>query len=75
MPTDPIVPMTTIPGIKAQHAIITPTCRMNRLDPFSEAVRRLRREYDACQLEANTGANFHLVLTVERPSLEAPDAD
>lgn len=64
---------TTIPGIKAVHAIITPTCRMNRTDAgaFDEAVRRLRDEYIACLRGAVTG-NFHLVLTVERREGETP---
>jgi hypothetical protein len=56
-------------GIKAVHAIITPTCRNNRghIEAFDEAVRRLKNEYLACQGDANADANFHVVLTVERP--------
>ncbi|HSR50924.1 MAG TPA: hypothetical protein VLV83_08845 [Acidobacteriota bacterium] len=60
---------STVPGIKAQHAVITPTCRAGRGDAgaFEEAVRRLRQEYEACcKPECNAQANFHLVLTVER---------
>lgn len=57
-----------IPGIKAVHAIISPTCRTNRgiEGAFDEAVRRLREEYLACQGEHNKDSNFHVVLTVER---------
>jgi len=62
--------MMTIPGITAKHAIITPVCRANRTvdGAWEEAVRRLREEYEACQTEGNARANFHLVLTVERPA-------
>lgn len=57
-----------IPGIAAQHAVITPQCRSGKTagGAFEEAVERLRQEYEACQNDANTDANFHLVLTVER---------
>lgn len=60
--------MANIPGLKAVHAIITPACRTNRgyVEAFDEAVRRLKNEYLACQGDANAGANFHVVLTVER---------
>lgn len=60
---------TKIPGIKAKHAIVTPICRANRGEgALDEALARLRRAYeDLVGLEANAGANFHLVLTVERP--------
>lgn len=65
---------TQVPGIKAQHAIITKVCRANRTTDgaFDEAVARLRREYVACQNEANQEANFHLVLTVERLERASP---
>jgi hypothetical protein len=62
---------TSIPGIKAVHAVISPTCRQNRTltGAFDEAVRRLREEYEACaKYEINSNVNYHLVLTVERNS-------
>lgn len=57
----------SIPGIKAVHAIITPTCRINRgeEEALEEAFNRVRKEYFAC-LQFNRANNFHLVLTVER---------
>ena len=65
--------MANIPGIKAVHAIVSKTCRLNRgVDgAFEEAVERLRREYLACQNDANIDANFHIVLSVERPATGA----
>jgi hypothetical protein len=38
--------MSTIPGITASHAIITPTCRRNRgvAGAFSEAIDRLGKQ-------------------------------
>lgn len=59
---------TTIPGIKAVHAIITPVCRANRTDEgaFTEAMRRLETEYLACLDHPSPGMTFHVVLTVER---------
>ncbi len=59
---------TTIPGMKARHAIITPTCRENRTEggAFDEAVRRLREDYDLiCAGRAGTDFDIHMVLTVE----------
>lgn len=57
-----------IPGVIAKHAIITRMCRQNRgtSGAWKEAVARLRAEYEACQVEANRDARFHLVLAVER---------
>ena len=62
--------MSDIPGIKAQHAIISDACR-NKGDgqAFEEAVEILRIEY--LQLTQKfwpqgKGAKFHLVLTVEQ---------
>lgn len=61
--------MSFVPGLSAHHAIITPTCRVNRgpIDAFDEAVRRLKAQYLACHGADNETANFHVVLTVERP--------
>lgn len=63
-------PYTTLPGVKAKHAIITDTCRTNRGDQgaFVEAVDRLRVEYNACALgqPVGRGVAFHLVLVVDR---------
>ena len=59
---------TTVPGIAAKHAVITPTCRGNRTvaGAFDEAAARVKQEYLVCQTDGNAKANFHLVLTVER---------
>lgn len=65
-----MMPITKIPGIKVRHAIITPVCRKNRTleGAFEEAVRRLKDEYYAClQYSGNDEADFHLVLTLDRP--------
>lgn len=60
---------TDVPGMCAQHAIITQDCRKGRGDDgaFEEAVRRLRREYEhAVKGWGDYPVNFHVVLTVER---------
>ena len=65
--------MSTVSGIKAEHAIITPKCRegWGPQGAFDEAVRRLKKEYSiARSYEDNEQANFHLVLTIERPESE-----
>ena len=63
---------STIPGITAKHAIITPTCVANRTarGAWDEAVRRLREEFDNCQRgwAGREPPTYHLVLTVERPA-------
>jgi hypothetical protein len=66
--------MTTIPGIKARHAIITPACRARRTDggAFDEACRRLRQEYES--IERTDDCTIHLVLTVELGQLTADGA-
>ncbi len=62
--------MTTVPGIKAVHAIISDACRTGRGEDgaIEEALRRIRQEYDACRpaWPVGKGARFHVVLTVER---------
>ncbi len=58
-----------LPGIKAVHAIITPTCRKNRtpIGAIQEAYERVMREYMACiAVTENAQANYHLAFTVER---------
>jgi hypothetical protein len=59
---------TLIPGIKAQEAVISPTCRANRgvEGAIDEALRRIKDEYMALQILVNVDAKFHVVLTVER---------
>lgn len=59
---------TTIPGLKAKHAIITPACRKRGDDvAIAEATARMLVAFwDIAGVPANEGANFHLVLTVER---------
>ncbi len=59
-----------IPGTIAKHAIVTDTCRRNKGDypAGDEAVTRLLNEYFEC-MDAwkDKGAQFHFVLTIERP--------
>lgn len=66
-------------GMKARHAIITPTCRNGRGDheAWVEAVRRLHE----CYLQSLAGwrksgkePTFNLVLYVERPPAVGPSA-
>lgn len=62
---------TKVPGLVGKHCVITPTCRNNRTKAgaFSEAARQLMDAYhDLAAAPANETANFHLVLTVERPN-------
>jgi len=62
---------TKIEGTCAAHSIITDECRRNRKDEgaWTEAVTRLRREYDriAANWGTGMGVKIHLALTVERP--------
>ena len=65
--------MTTVPGMKAKHAIITPECRAGRGEDgaFDEAVHRLKLEYNECvAVDANLNVSYHLILTVGRPEEE-----
>jgi len=62
---------TTIPGICAKHAIITPDCRRGRGDESAaiEAMERVSDELFKLMEEwPEDGARFHIVLTVERLS-------
>ena len=57
-----------LPGMCAQHAIITPTCRTNKGDKavIDETLDRMRRELERCLTGWPTdGANFHVAVTVE----------
>lgn len=67
---------TTIPGIKACHAVISDRCRTNRGDggAFDEAVSRLRQEYERAVdgWKIGMGAAIHLVLAVQRPAPPGP---
>lgn len=56
---------TEIPGLKASHQMITPTCRENRgsADAFDEAVDRIRQVYQSCEGSVdNETVTWHLVL-------------
>lgn len=61
---------TKIPGQCALHAVITPACREGRGDhgAIAEALARIRREMVATlpNWPIDSGAQFHLVFTVER---------
>lgn len=63
--------MAEIPGLKARHAIIKDACRTSRGNEgaIDEALARLKEEYLSCVdgWEIGKGAQFHLVLTVEKP--------
>lgn len=62
---------TVIPGLKAKHAVVTPTCRASKGTQVAlgEALDRLWDEYSlCCTFEANRNASYHFVLTIERPS-------
>ena len=60
---------TTVPGINAQHAVITDECRKLHGDigAFHRAVFELLKEYDATTRgrDDEKGVNYHLTLTVE----------
>lgn len=57
-----------IPGIKATHAVISPTCRANRTatGAFDEAVRRLRESYEGIVAARTDEYDCHIVLTVAK---------
>ena len=60
---------TNIDGLKVRHAIVTKVCRENRgvEGAIDEALARLRAAFlDTASASANSDANFHLVLTVDR---------
>jgi len=66
---------TNVPGLKAQHAVVTPACIDSKgiSGACGEALERLRIEFLSCsQYVANRHAHFHFVLTVDRPN--APNA-
>lgn len=68
-----------LPGIKAQHAIITDTCRQNRGDEgaIDEALARLKQEYLATLKFWPIGKDvtFHVALTVDKPVATRKDRD
>lgn len=56
-----------IPGFKAKHAIITPSCRTKGdMEAFEEAVERLRQAYKEGLKGWKTPVNYHLVLKIEK---------
>ena len=60
---------STIPGMKAQHAIITPACvaMRGREGAIDEALARARKELEACMAGwEGHDCNFHVAVTVER---------
>ena len=60
---------TILPGLKAQHSIITPECLQNRGrdGAIAEALARARRQLGPCiDGWKGTPANFHVAVTVER---------
>jgi hypothetical protein len=66
---------TTLPGIKAKHAVITPTCRLRGDEVvIDEALARLRSEFLAIvpHWPAET-SEFHVVLTVSPKEPDDPE--
>ena len=65
-----IMKETIIPGIKAQHSIISDKCRSTHGNPgaFHEAVKRLEEiYYKTCEgWTIGKGAKINIVMTVER---------
>lgn len=63
---------TKVPGVKAQHAIISDACRQTWGDflAFEIAVERLRETYQELTAgwELGKGAQIHLAITLERPA-------
>ena len=68
--------MTKVPGAAAKWLRVTPTCRLRPplLDGepdggFEDAMKQIRKEYEACAeaRDPDSGAVFHVVLTVEWP--------
>ena len=57
---------TTIPGLKARHAIITSACREahGKEGSFNKAICELKNSYDQ---HTRHDAEFHLVLVVDYP--------
>lgn len=60
-----------VPGICAQHAIITEQCRQNRGDAgaFNEAMRRLFMAYEGSLVgwrSQGKEPNIHVILSVEK---------
>lgn len=67
-----------VPGIVAQHAIITPNCRKvhGTEKALDVALARVRDEYLACAaLDCNDEANYRVVLSIERPDPPAKESD
>ena len=63
---------TKIPGIKAEHVIVTDACReKGNAVAFTEVIRLLTRKWDKMANDVNgvwppgKGVKFHFVLTVE----------
>ena len=67
---------TTFLGLKAEHAIITDTCRANKGDmvAFNEAIERLRESYSILlkNWEKDVGVQYHLALIIQRPGRDIP---
>lgn len=61
---------TKIPGLKAGHQVISPTCRQSRgtTPAFLEAAERLQRLYDDyARAQGSEGVTWHLVLVRQEP--------
>ena len=71
-------PKTFLPGVKAKHAIISTACREAKGDygAAMEAIGHLEDEmlYLLQNWPAESGATFHLVLTVDRKGRGDPNA-
>ena len=58
---------TMIPGIAAQHAIITAECIKTHgfEGAFDEAARRLKLAYIGCRDSIDGGSEVHVVVTID----------
>jgi len=60
--------ITQVPGLKCYHIISTPLCRLRDGQELEDAFDKLRRIYNNTKdADANVNANFHFVMTVDRP--------
>lgn len=63
---------TTISGLCANHCVVTDVCRTNRGDEgaIEETMRRTRKTLEGVisGWARGSGAKFHVVVTVERPT-------
>lgn len=79
MSVTPFRPASTLPGVKARHAVISDACRTAHggdLQAFTEAVALLRDEFIKLTTHWKKGrqVKFHLALSVEYPAKKEGDS-